>query len=68
MFIYMIDSVTKSVSDADRKRIAELEGIELSLRQEISKLKVISQQLTGTEFKAQSQYFITCPDNSHLEK
>ena len=36
------DSVTKAVSDADRKKILELEETELTLRQEISKLKVPS--------------------------
>lgn len=34
------DSVTKEVSDRDRKRIAELEEIEVNLRDEMSKLKV----------------------------
>ncbi|KAK7503000.1 hypothetical protein BaRGS_00005626, partial [Batillaria attramentaria] len=38
----LANSVTKAVSDADRKRISELEETELMLRQEISKLKDIA--------------------------
>ena len=38
--ILCADSVTKAVSDADRKRIAELENIEVTLRDEVNKLKV----------------------------
>lgn len=34
------DAVPKSVSDADRKRIHQLEGIEGNLRNEVSILKV----------------------------
>lgn len=37
------DSVTKSVSDADRKRITELEENEVNLKMEISKLKEVSE-------------------------
>ena len=40
LWFYVTDSVTKAVSDADRKRISELEETELALKQEISKLKV----------------------------
>ena len=44
MFVSVFsDSVTKAVSDADRKRISDLEELELVLRQEISKLKVSRQ-------------------------
>ena len=37
------NSVTKSVSDADRKLIAQLQESELKLRQEVSKLKEVSE-------------------------
>lgn len=36
----LIDSVTKEVSDADRKKISQLEEEEIKLKHEISKLKV----------------------------
>ena len=42
VLVMFSDSVTKAVSDADRKKILELEETELTLRQEISKLKVPS--------------------------
>ncbi|XP_070190390.1 centrosomal protein of 290 kDa-like [Littorina saxatilis] len=38
----LANSVTKTVSDADRKRISELDHTELTLRQEISKLKDVA--------------------------
>ncbi|XP_005096015.2 centrosomal protein of 290 kDa [Aplysia californica] len=44
------NSVTKSVSDADRKRIATLEESELTLKQEISKLKEIT-EVASTQVK-----------------
>ena len=40
LFLF-VDSVTKAVSDADRKRIEKLEEVELNLKHEISKLKVL---------------------------
>ncbi|KAL3881749.1 hypothetical protein ACJMK2_028144 [Sinanodonta woodiana] len=39
----LANSVTKAVSDADRKKISELEASELNLKHEISKLKEISE-------------------------
>ena len=39
-YVLFVDSVTKAVSDADRKRIEEFEKSELNLKHEISKLKV----------------------------
>ena len=38
-----IDSVTKAVSDADRRRITQLEKTEASLRNEMTKLKDIAE-------------------------
>ena len=38
-----VDSVTKAVSDADRRRISELERSEASLRNEVGKLKDIAE-------------------------
>ncbi|XP_060063320.1 centrosomal protein of 290 kDa-like [Ylistrum balloti] len=40
-------SVTKAVSDADRKRISQLEEIEVTLRNEISKLKEVCEVATS---------------------
>ncbi|CAL1542937.1 unnamed protein product [Lymnaea stagnalis] len=44
------NSVTKSISDADRKRISVLEENELNLKQEISKLKEMS-EIAGTQVR-----------------
>ncbi|OWF51997.1 centrosomal protein of 290 kDa-like [Mizuhopecten yessoensis] len=40
-------SVTKAVSDADRKRITQLEEVEVTLRNEISKLKEVCEVATS---------------------
>ncbi|KAJ8314697.1 hypothetical protein KUTeg_006847 [Tegillarca granosa] len=46
----LANSVTKAVSDADRKRIQDLEGLEITLRHEISKLKEVC-EVAGTQVK-----------------
>lgn len=51
----LANAVPKSVSDADRKRIHQLEGIEANLRNEVSKLKDISEVATMQVKAIQSQ-------------